>query len=177
GRGERPARPARRSDLLLRRGPHGARSRQRDREAGELVGPGAPGRERGVLPVEGARDLGALPPLYRAGRAHPLYGRGSGVAATQLVLDKWGAPRWPPIPPSLRSVPAKPCRSSEPRRLMGPRNGPIPLDNATARSSITLLAPPAASAARSAARPPTAVAARATTAPGATLGLWARLVH
>src|SRR5438874_93514 len=40
-----------------------------------------------------------------------------------------------------------------------------------------VLAPPAASAARSAAGPPTAVAARATTAPGATLGLWARLVH
>src|SRR2546429_2443858 len=55
--------------------------------------------------------------------------------------------------------------------------GPIPLDKGTARSSITLLAPPAASAARTAARPPTAAATRATTAAGATLGLWARLVH
>src|SRR5258708_4765454 len=30
----------------------------------------------------------------------------------------------PPNPPSLRSVPAKPCRSSRPRQLMGPRHGP-----------------------------------------------------
>src|SRR5260370_22272008 len=41
----------------------------------------------------------------------------------------------------------------------------------------SVLAPPAASASRTAARAPTAVAARAATAPGATLGLWARLVH
>src|SRR5439155_6901722 len=95
----RPPGPARRSDLLLRRGPHGARRRQRDGEAGEPVGPRPSGRERGVLPVESARDLGALPPLHRAGRARPLYGRRAGVAAAQPLLGRWGAPILPPQPP------------------------------------------------------------------------------
>src|SRR5207245_6219456 len=43
-------------------------------------------------PVESARDLGALPPLHRAGRARPLYGRRAGVAAAQPLLGRWGAP-------------------------------------------------------------------------------------
>src|SRR5438309_308031 len=37
---------------------------------------------------------------------------------------RWGAPKWPPNPPSLRSVPAEPCRSSRPRQPCGPRNRP-----------------------------------------------------
>ena len=39
---------------------------------------------------------------------------------------KWGAPKWPPKPPSVRSAPAQPGRSSESHTLGAPRRSGAP---------------------------------------------------
>jgi hypothetical protein len=65
--GHRPRLSARRSDLVLRRRAQSQRGGQRDAPSGARVGSARPGRERGVLPGQGAGDLGSVPALHGAG--------------------------------------------------------------------------------------------------------------
>ena len=50
-------------------------------------------------------------------------------------LKKWGAPKWPPKPPSVRSAPAQPGRSSKPPSVRSapaqPGRSSKPLDTRT----------------------------------------------
>src|SRR5262249_61075554 len=68
GRRLRARGAARGPGLLLRRWSRRGCGGQRARQAREPVESGAPGRECGVLPGEGARDLGPLPRLRRVRR-------------------------------------------------------------------------------------------------------------
>src|SRR5882762_5361709 len=123
-----------RRDKGRRQSSHGSRDGQARSQRHADHHHGLPRRRRAAscavrsadgLPEEaagpGARfSLPCLPRAHLAAgvRALPRAGR-------RACLIKMGAPKWPPKPPSLRSVPAKPCRSSRPRQLnRGPRNGP-----------------------------------------------------
>src|SRR5262249_44224743 len=106
---------ARRPGLLLRRRTRGERGRQRVREAREPLGSSAAGRERRVLPGEGARDLGALPRLRRARRPAAARGRDGARRPAGPLLRR---------PPRRRSsvvtIPHPPL-PREGRLICGPR--------------------------------------------------------
>src|SRR5439155_1570215 len=53
-----------------------------------------------------------------------LDGRGVRPLGRPGDLLTWGAPRWPPTPPNVRSAPAKPWRSSKPPTFGTPRQKP-----------------------------------------------------
>src|SRR5262249_49760856 len=74
------------------------------------LGSVAAGRERGVLPVEGARDVGALSSLHRAGWARRVCRRPAGVAAAESVLKLLGGPA--ARPPNCHAYSAAPAASA-----------------------------------------------------------------
>src|SRR6266850_2524230 len=77
--------------------------------------PAKPCRSSRPRPPRGPRNGPPNPPAFGASRRSP---------GAPLDRARRGGPETAPQPPSLRSVPAKPCRSSRPRPPRGPRNWP-----------------------------------------------------
>src|SRR5205807_6705137 len=92
-------------------GRHGDRRRGGDRRAAEGAG-GGPARQGAGARQEGRRD---------DARAVGQESQGSHRRSRKDARDlgKWGAPKWPPKPPNVRSAPAQPGRSSRRRQPMG----------------------------------------------------------